>query len=77
MQISAVRKMLKAKIKADYESQAAYARCIDISYNNLSLFLSGSGSYKNRVPKKILDDLGLKREVSIDYKKKIIIQELK
>ena len=73
MNISAVRKMLKTRIKNDFASQADYSRSIGVTPNNLSLFLLGSGAYRKRVPKKVLQDLNLNAITVTTYHKRVII----
>ncbi len=70
MHIDTVRKMLSNRIKADFESQADYSRTVGVTPSNLSLFLSGTGSYRSRVPKKVLADLKLDAITVTTYHRK-------
>lgn len=67
MKIDAVRKMTRKRIAALGMSDAAYAREIKVTQNNLYLFLAAKGAYSDTVPKAILKEFGLKSETTTNY----------
>lgn len=69
MKIDAVRKLARKRISALGLSDRKYAARLNMTQNNIYLFLSGKGAYEFTVPKAILADLNLRSETITTYHK--------